>query len=48
MEEAEQIRSEILVERVFDAPRGGHFGAMEDPELLANGIRALFRTIMQG
>jgi pimeloyl-ACP methyl ester carboxylesterase len=37
------------VERVFDLrrwtamPRGGHFAAMEQPEALANDIRAFFR-----
>jgi pimeloyl-ACP methyl ester carboxylesterase len=37
------------VERVFnvvqwtDMPRGGHFAAMEEPELLAADIRRFFR-----
>jgi pimeloyl-ACP methyl ester carboxylesterase len=37
------------VERVFDVPhwtsmpRGGHFAALEQPELLAEDIRAFFR-----
>lgn len=39
------------LERVFDVarwtpmPRGGHFAAMEAPELLADDIRALFRPL---
>jgi pimeloyl-ACP methyl ester carboxylesterase len=39
------------VERVFDVrrwtemPRGGHFAAMEQPELLAQEIRAFFRPL---
>lgn len=38
-------------ERIFDIrrwtemPRGGHFAAMEEPELLAENIRALFRPL---
>jgi len=26
-------------------PKGGHFAAMEEPELLAEGIRAFFRPL---
>jgi len=26
-------------------PKGGHFAAMEEPELLANDIRAYFREM---
>ncbi|MFB9509457.1 alpha/beta fold hydrolase [Streptomyces aurantiacus] len=39
------------VERVFDVtrwtdmPRGGHFGAMEAPDLLSEEIRAFFRPL---
>ena len=39
------------VERVCDVrrwtefPRGGHFAALEAPELLAEDIRAFFRTL---
>jgi pimeloyl-ACP methyl ester carboxylesterase len=39
------------LERVFNVtrwtqmPRGGHFGAMEDPELLAREIREFFRPL---
>ncbi len=41
------------VERVFDVrqwtemPRGGHFAAMEQPELLAADIRRFFRSLRQ-
>ena len=28
-------------------PRGGHFAAMEQPELLANAVRAFFRPLQQ-
>jgi microsomal epoxide hydrolase len=40
-----------LAERAFNiqrwtvAPRGGHFAAMEEPELLAEDIRAFARTL---
>ncbi len=40
-----------LVERVFDVgrwtemPRGGHFAALEQPELLAADVTAFFRTL---
>jgi pimeloyl-ACP methyl ester carboxylesterase len=41
----------FLAERAFNiqrwtvAPRGGHFAALEEPELLANDIRAFFRPL---
>jgi len=28
-----------------DMPRGGHFAAMEEPELFADDVRAFFRTV---
>lgn len=31
------------VERWTEMPRGGHFAAMEEPELLMDDIRATFR-----
>jgi len=31
------------VQRWTDMPRGGHFAAMEEPELLAEDIRVFFR-----
>jgi len=40
-----------MVERLFDLrrytlmPRGGHFAALEQPELLAEDIRTLFRPL---
>jgi pimeloyl-ACP methyl ester carboxylesterase len=36
------------VVRWTDMPRGGHFAAMEQPELLADDIRALFRPYRRG
>src|SRR6185312_14632175 len=41
------------MERVFDVqrwtpmPRGGHFAALEQPELLVDEIRAFFRPLRQ-
>ncbi|WP_297356313.1 epoxide hydrolase family protein [Paraburkholderia sp.] len=43
----------VWLERVFDVaqwtnmPRGGHFAAMEEPELLAADIRSFFRRLRQ-
>jgi pimeloyl-ACP methyl ester carboxylesterase len=31
--------------RFTDMPRGGHFAALEEPELLADDIRAFFRPL---
>lgn len=33
------------VRRWTDMPRGGHFPALEEPELLAEDIRAFFRDV---
>lgn len=33
------------VRRWTEMPRGGHFAAMEEPELLAEDIRAFFRPL---
>ena len=33
------------IQRWTDMPRGGHFAAMEEPELLAEDIRAFFRPL---
>jgi pimeloyl-ACP methyl ester carboxylesterase len=33
------------VQRWTEMPRGGHCAAMEEPELLANDIRAFFRGL---
>lgn len=35
------------VQHYSESPRGGHFGAMEEPELLANDIRAYARAVLQ-
>jgi hypothetical protein len=36
------------VQRWTEMPRGGHFAAMEEPELLAEDIRAWFRVFREG
>jgi pimeloyl-ACP methyl ester carboxylesterase len=36
------------VQRWTEMPRGGHFGALEEPELLAAEIRAFFRPLRNG
>ena len=33
------------VQRWTEMPRGGHFAALEEPDLLAEDIRAFFRTL---
>jgi pimeloyl-ACP methyl ester carboxylesterase len=33
------------VQRWTEMPRGGHFAAMEEPELLVEDIRAFFRPL---
>lgn len=33
------------VQRWTEMPRGGHFAAMEEPELLADDLRAFFRPM---
>ena len=33
------------VERYTEMPRGGHFAALEQPELLTEDIRAMFRPL---
>jgi pimeloyl-ACP methyl ester carboxylesterase len=35
------------VDRWTDMPRGGHFGEWEEPELLAEDLRAFFRPLRQ-
>jgi pimeloyl-ACP methyl ester carboxylesterase len=35
------------VARWTEMPRGGHFAAMEQPELLAEDIRAFFRPLRE-
>ena len=34
----------LRVEHWTEMPRGGHFAALEEPELLAEDLRAFFRT----
>jgi microsomal epoxide hydrolase len=36
------------VQRWSDMPRGGHFAAMEEPDLLVDDIRAFFRPLRSG
>jgi pimeloyl-ACP methyl ester carboxylesterase len=36
------------VQRWTEMPRGGHFAAMEEPELLADDLRTWFRTFRDG
>jgi hypothetical protein len=36
------------VQRWTEMPRGGHFAAMEEPELLAADIRTWFRAFRDG
>ena len=36
------------VQRWTEMPRGGHFAAMEEPELLAADIRTWFQTFRDG
>ena len=33
------------VQRWTDMPRGGHFAALEEPELLTEDVRAFFRPL---
>jgi pimeloyl-ACP methyl ester carboxylesterase len=41
----EWARRFFNVQRWTPMPRGGHFAAMEEPELLAEDIRAFFRPL---
>jgi hypothetical protein len=36
------------VQRWTEMPRGGHFAAMEEPELMADDLRAFFRPTRSG
>jgi len=38
----------LRVRRWTEMPRGGHFAAWEEPELLADDIRAFFRPLRSG
>ncbi|MDV2481915.1 epoxide hydrolase [Methanoculleus sp. Wushi-C6] len=42
----EYAERSMNVQHWTEIPRGGHFGAMEEPELLAGDIRAFFWSIM--
>jgi pimeloyl-ACP methyl ester carboxylesterase len=35
----------LRIERWTQMPRGGHFAALEQPELLANDVAAFFRPL---
>jgi pimeloyl-ACP methyl ester carboxylesterase len=35
----------LRVERWTEMPRGGHFAALEEPELLAEDMRAFFHDL---
>jgi pimeloyl-ACP methyl ester carboxylesterase len=39
------VEAQYNVTRWTEMPRGGHFAAMEEPTLLADDIRAFFRTL---
>jgi len=39
------VEAQYNVTRWTEMPRGGHFAAMEEPNLLADDIRAFFRTV---
>lgn len=43
----EWVEGQFNVVRWIEMPRGGHFGEMEEPELLADDIRAFFRTMQR-
>ena len=38
-------RAALNIVRWTEMPRGGHFAAMEEPELLVEDIRAFFRDL---
>ncbi len=41
----EWVGRDCNVQRCTEMPRGGHFAAMEEPELLAKDIKAFFRPL---
>jgi microsomal epoxide hydrolase len=41
----ESAERRLKIARWTTMPRGGHFAAMEEPELLADDIRAFFRPL---
>lgn len=42
------VKRAFNVQRWTVMPRGGHFAALEQPELLVEDIRAFFRPLRQG
>jgi pimeloyl-ACP methyl ester carboxylesterase len=38
----------VPLRRFSKMPRGGHFAAMEQPELLVEDVRAFFRPLREG
>jgi pimeloyl-ACP methyl ester carboxylesterase len=41
----EWVERSFRLQRWTQMPRGGHFAALEEPELLAEDIRAFFRPL---
>jgi pimeloyl-ACP methyl ester carboxylesterase len=39
------VEAQYNLTRWTEMPRGGHFAALEEPELLVEDIRAFFRTL---
>jgi pimeloyl-ACP methyl ester carboxylesterase len=39
------VRGGLNIVRWTEMPRGGHFAAMEEPELLVEDVRAFFRSL---
>ena len=39
------VEGQYNVTRWTEMPRGGHFAAMEEPDLLVDDVRAFFRTL---
>ena len=44
----ERVEGAFNIQRWFEAPIGGHFPALETPELLIDEIRAFFRPLRAG
>jgi pimeloyl-ACP methyl ester carboxylesterase len=44
----ERVEGAYNIQRWFEAPTGGHFPALETPELLVDEIRAFFRPLRSG
>ncbi len=44
----ERVEGAFNIQRWFEAPTGGHFPALETPELLVDEIRAFFRPLRPG